>query len=344
MKPTNRSTFWIKLKHWEYWPWWLVYIPVFAYWLWCGLKARAIFYLSAANPGFEYGGIIGCSKKSILDKIQANLVPINIIITPAETSDEVIGNMAEAGLSFPVVIKPDVGERGFKVELIYHKEALSAYMADNEDVLIMQEYIDLPMEAGVFYYRLPDEEKGTVSSVVLKGLLAVEGDGKSSIHELMLRSERAKLQIGRLATEGKIDLNHVPDLNESIILEPIGNHNRGTTFLDGGHLINQRLIDIIDKISNNIEGFYYGRYDLRCNDEEALYQGDFKIMELNGSVSEPAHIYSPGFPMLEGYRILYQHWRILYTISRMNHKNGVPYMSFKTGLGALRKSRFTRKA
>ena len=159
MKPSNSSNFWIKLRHWEYWPWWVVYIPVFAYWLWCGLKARAIFYLSAANPGFEYGGIIGSSKKAILDKIPAEYVPTGILISSTASIDEIKISMKEAGLSFPVVVKPDVGERGFKVELMYNEGELHQYLIDNEDTLIMQEYIDLPMEVGVFYYRLPNEKR-----------------------------------------------------------------------------------------------------------------------------------------------------------------------------------------
>lgn len=343
MKSSNISNFWIKLRQWEYWPWWIVYIPVFAYWLWCGLKARAIFYLSAANPGFEYGGIIGSSKKTILDKIPAELVPTGILVTPTESIEDIIISMQETGLSFPVVVKPDVGERGFKVELINNEGELVLYLTDNDDTLIMQEYIDLPMEVGVFYYRLPNEDKGTVSSVVLKGLLKVAGDGKLSIQQLMMKNERAKLQINRLTEVGNIDLDYIPRKNEEILLEPIGNHNRGTTFLDGNHLINRQLIELFDSISKKIDGFYYGRFDIRCKDADALYKGEFKIMELNGSVSEPAHIYSPGFPLLKGYQVLYHHWRILYKISRMNHKNGVPYMSFRTGLSALRKSRFYRK-
>lgn len=344
MKSPNVTNFWIKLSHWEYWPWWVVYIPVFAYWFWCGLKARAIFYLSAANPGFEYGGVIGSSKKAILDKIPSALVPKGIIITATNSIENISFIMQEAGLNFPVVVKPDVGERGFKVELIKSEQELQHYIANNSDSLIMQEYIDLPLEAGIFYYRLPNEDKGTVSSIVLKGMLTVTGDGKSSIRELMMKSERARLQISRLTVVDNIDLDCIPVKDENIILEPIGNHNRGTTFLDGNHLINQQLIDVIDGISKNVDGFYYGRYDLRCKNEAALYAGDIKIMELNGSVSEPAHIYSPGFPILEAYRILYHHWRVLYKISKMNHKNGVPYMSFRTGLGAFKKSRFTRKA
>jgi hypothetical protein len=343
VKSSNSSNLWIKLRQWEYWPWWVVYIPVFAYWLWCGLKARAIFYLSAANPGIEYGGIIGSSKKTILDKIPAELVPTGILITNADSIDDILISMREVGLEFPVVVKPDVGERGFKVELIHNADELRLYLTDNEDTLIMQEYIDLPMEVGVFYYRLPNEDKGTVSSIVLKGLLSVTGDDTLSIRQLMMKSERAKLQINRLTEAGNIDLSYIPRKNEKILLEPIGNHNRGTTFLDGNYLINQKLIDFMDSLSHHIEGFYYGRYDLRCQDDEALYKGDVKVMELNGSVSEPAHIYSPGFSLLEGYRVLYHHWRILYKISRMNHKNGVPYMSFRTGLAALRKSRFMRQ-
>lgn len=343
MKLLNSSNFWIKLRQWEYWPWWVVYIPVFAYWLWCGLKARAIFYLSAANPGFEYGGIIGSSKKAILDKIPAEFVPTGLLIAPTDHIEDILIGMQEAGLQFPVVVKPDVGERGFRVELIHHETELQLYLTDNEDTLIMQEYIDSPMEVGVFYYRLPNEAKGTVSSIVLKDLLSVTGNDTLSIRQLMMKNERAKLQINRLAEVGNIDLDYIPRKNEEILLEPIGNHNRGTAFLDGNYLINQQLIDIIDRISHNIDGFYYGRYDLRCQDEKALYNGEIKVMELNGSVSEPAHIYSPGFPLLKAYRILYHHWRILYKISRINHKNGVPYMSFRTGLAAFRKSRFTRK-
>jgi ribosomal protein S6-L-glutamate ligase RimK-like protein len=342
VKPLISGNFWIKLRHWEYWPWYIVYVPVFIYWLWCGLKARAIFYLSAANPGFEYGGIIGSSKKAILNKIPKNLVPNGILIAAEITVDKVLREMDKSCLNFPVVVKPDIGERGFKVELIQNKHELEQYLKGSKDQLIMQEYIDLPMEAGIFYYRLPNEEKGVVSSVVLKALLVVTGDGKSSIHELMLRNERSRLQINRIVALGKIDLSYVPQNGEGILLEPIGNHVRGTKFVDGNYLINQKLIDIIDDISRNIEGFYYGRFDLRCKDEEALYAGVFKIMELNGSVSEPAHIYSPGFPLLEAYRVLLHHWRILYKISTMNHKNGVPYMSFRTGLRALGKSRFTR--
>jgi hypothetical protein len=343
VKSLFNSKFWIKVRHWEYWPWYFVYIPIFTYWLWCGIKARAIFYLSAANPGFEYGGIIGASKKAILDKFPSKLVPRSILVERSAYGDIILSKMAESSLGFPVVMKPDVGERGFNVELVKNGEELTQYLADSSGRLIIQEYVDLPLEAGVFYYRFPGEDKGTVSSIVIKGLLKVVGDGHSTIRELMQKIDRARLQIRRLEEADSVDLQSVPKLNQEVLLEPIGNHVRGTTFLDGCYLIDDKLIETFDSISKNIDGFYYGRFDLRCKDEKALKNGDFKVLELNGSASEPAHIYSPGFPLIEGYRILFIHWQVLYKISVMNHKQGVPYMSFRTGLNALKKSRFAKQ-
>ena len=343
MNSFSSSKFWIKLSHWEYWPWYVVYIPIFAYWLWCGIKARAIFYISAANPGFEYGGIVGASKKAILDKFPTDLIPLSILLERSNTVVDILTKMKAVNLSFPVVIKPDIGERGFNVELLRNEKELHNYLEKGSDSLIMQEYVDLPVEAGVFYYRYPGEKNGIVSSVVLKGLLKVLGDGKSTIKELMQISDRAKLQIERLEGVGIIDLEGIPEMGEEVLLEPIGNHVRGTTFLDGCYLIDDKLNDTFDAISQRIDGFYYGRFDLRCADEESLAQGNFKVLELNGSASEPAHIYSPGFPLFRGYKILFKHWRILYKISTMNHKLGVPYMSFRTGLKALKKSRFAKQ-
>ena len=344
MSSFTRSTFWIKLRHWEYWPWWLFYAPIFVYWLWCGLKVRAIFYISAANPGFEHGGIVSASKKAILDMLPPQLVPNGILINSTESAIRIIQVMESRNLNFPVVAKPDIGERGFRVELINTIDELIDYLPSNEEQIIIQEYIDLPLELGIFYIRIPDEESGTVTSVVIKGMMQVKGDGVSTIRQLMEKEDRSKLQINRLEALAIIDLRQIPKPDEVVLLEPIGNHNRGTAFLNGNHLINQRLIEVIDRLSCSIEGFYYGRYDLRCSDQEALYAGNFKILELNGSASEPAHIYAPGYPLYQGYKDLFFHWKLLYKISKMNHEKGVPYMPLLKGIAALKKSRFAKRS
>ena len=124
----------------------------------------------------------------------------------------------------------------------------------------------------------------------------------------------------------------------------IGNHCRGTTFFSGNHLINEHLISVFDKIALNIDGFYFGRFDIRCESVEELYQGEnFKILELNGAGSEPSHIYHPGFPLSSAYSVIFHHLSVLYRISKMNKQRGIPYMSFREGMKMVKKIRVYKK-
>jgi len=85
-------------------------------------------------------------------------------------------------------------------------------------------------------------------------------------------------------------------------------------------------------VSKKIDGFYFGRFDLRCKSIEALKQGEMKIMELNGAGAEPAHIYHPEASLWNAYKVLFTHWKAMYEISVINHKSGTPYLSFIEGI------------
>ena len=283
---------------------------------------------------------MGASKKMILDLIPDEYLPKTILINPGLKFSQIQESMSALDLSYPVILKPDVGERGHMVQLVSSDIELKQYLSTKTREILIQEYLDLPFEVGVFYYRLPDAECGTISSVVVKELLTVIGDDRSTLRELIRKKPRAKLQLKRLARKIGEKLEEVPTGGKVIHLEPIGNHNRGTAFLDGNHLINDELVAVFDKLSKQIDGFFYGRFDLRSRDSQALYNGDFKIMELNGAASEPAHIYSPNYPIAKGYRALFHHWKTLFQISKTNHKLGVPYMTWSDGLEAIKKSRF----
>ena len=60
------------------------------------------------------------------------------------------------------------------------------------------------------------------------------------------------------------DINRIPINIEKVLLEPIGNHCRGTRFINFNHVINEDLNTAFDKISLPIKGFYYGRFDLKA--------------------------------------------------------------------------------
>lgn len=338
-----KCSFFVKLRNWEYWPWYIVYIPIYFYWLLCGIKARSLWYISAVNPGFEYGGIIGASKSTIFQKTPSKYLPKSILVNSSISHEKILQWLNDSEIDFPLIFKPDIGERGFNVELVKNEQELFNYLQNAKRNIILQEYIKYPLELGIFYYRFPGEECGTISSIVEKDFLKITGDGTSTIRQLMKIEDRARLQIKRLERVSVTDLEIVPDYGKVILLEPIGNHVRGTVFLDGNHLINKALLEIFDNLSHEIEGFFYGRFDLKCKDLDALYNDDFKILEINGAASEPAHIYSPGYSIRLGYKVLFHHWKTLYLISKANHKKGVPYMTMVDAVKAIRKSRF-RKA
>jgi hypothetical protein len=121
-------------------------------------------------------------------------------------------------------------------------------------------------------------------------------------------------------------------MEKTIELVSIGNHCLGTKFLDGSHLINERLSQTFDTISKHIDGFYFGRFDLRCKSVEDLYAGNVKVMELNGCGAEPAHIYNPGYPIMRAVGELIAHWRNIFIISKENANRGIRYTTFKDAL------------
>lgn len=319
--------FWIRLRHWEYWPFELVYLPVFFYYLWLSLKARSFFFFSASNPSIITGGLWGESKWKILSAIADDYTPKTLFI-PTETHiDSILEQVAVQGLTYPIIAKPNVGERGWRVEKIGHWAHLVNYAQHRPGDFLIQEYVDEPLELGVFYYRMPGQKTGTISSIVQKEFLTIRGNGRHCIEELIRQNERAVLQLPTLYEKYGSRFHEIPAVGEVITLVPIGNHSKGTKFLNANHLITAQLTQVFDRISQSIDGFYYGRYDLRCRSVADLYAGKhIRIMELNGAGAEPAHIYHPGFSLWEAYRVLFHHWRVLYDISRENHRRGVPYM------------------
>jgi hypothetical protein len=165
-----------------------------------------------------------------------------------------------------------VGERGWKVEKLHNPAELAAYHAAMKAPYLIQEYVDYPIELGLFYYRFPGCATGHISSVVIKAFLTLTGDGASTVRELIMGSDRARLQYQTLHDRYAPLFDRVLPAGEAIQLVPIGNHSRGTKFLNGNHLINDKLVAVFDRISQSLDGFYYGRYDIRCRSLAELYR------------------------------------------------------------------------
>lgn len=304
-----------RYKHWEYYPWRLANIPVYAYWLWHAAKARHLFFFSNVNPAIPLGGAFGESKWDILRALPPAIVPKMILVHSGDSFEEVTERLCRAGIEFPLIAKPDVGERGFLVKKIERKEALHDHLSRWPVRFILQEFLELPVEASVLYHFAGSSSSSfSITSVCVKVFLTVNGDGSSTIRELMSREFRALLQLPRFERDFPELLDKVPSAGEEVLLEPVGNHARGTKFLNGNHLIGEEMLRSFEPICSQITGVRYARFDLKCASLKALQRGEFKVMELNGVLGEPAHIYDPSHGMLRAYRDLWRHWRIIYRL------------------------------
>jgi hypothetical protein len=324
-----RSKFFIKLRAWEYWPVGVVQLPLFFLWIWYAIRERSPFYFSASNPSILTGGMVGESKYEVLKLIPDHLKPKTILIRYPETVTNITKTMAAHGLTLPVIFKPDLGLRGWMVRKIKNEEDIIRYLSEIKTDFIVQEFVDHPLEFGVFYVRFPSEKNGFVNSITAKEFLFVTGDGTKTLRELILGKDRAKLQWSTLSKLYEDRLNEILPAGQKQELISIGNHCLGTTFLNYNHLITEKLNSSFDTISKQIDGFYFGRYDLRCLSQEDLENGRVKIMELNGCGAEPSHIYHPGSSLTTGIKTLIDYWSNMYRVSKENNRRGIPYLTYR---------------
>jgi hypothetical protein len=306
-------------------------------WLWYSLRERSFFYFSASNPGILSGGMMGESKYEVLSLVPEEVKPKTILIKKSSTLEELAQQLSKNNLGFPLIFKPDLGERGWMVRRINNEVEAAQYLSEIKIDFIAQELVELPLEFGVYYVRFPNEGKGRVNSITAKEFLSVKGDGKKTLQELIMANDRALLQFETLAEKYGSRMQEILPTGKEEVLVSIGNHCLGTKFLNANHQITPTLSDSFDRISKRIKGFYFGRYDLRCATIADLEKGNVKIVELNGCGAEPSHIYHPDASLLKGVKDLITHWQNLYRVSRENHQLGVAYLSFQEGRSIYKK-------
>jgi membrane protein DedA with SNARE-associated domain len=315
--------------HWEFWPAWLFYIPVGAYYVWLAIRYHSFSLPTSANPGIATGGFIGESKYEILQQLRqtdTNLVADAYLIEGSTTTDRLLSLHRvcyEHKLTLPFILKPDIGQRGNGVRLICSLREAFEYLSELEAPLILQRYVAGPYEVGVFYYRLPGESRGQIFSITEKLFPTITGDGVRTVAQLVLADPRASLISRRYLRRFAERKNEILPEGEVLKLVETGNHAQGCIFRDGDHLWSKALVRRIDNISRSLPGFYIGRYDIRYDNERDFRDGrNFKVVELNGASSEATSIYDARTSLRSAYRVLFRQWRLVFTIGAANRACG----------------------
>ncbi len=332
MKKLLRNPFFIRLKNWEYWNSNIVYAPIFPYWLWLSLKARSFYFLTAANPRIKNGGFIMESKRDVYDLLPEEYYPATLRFEAGDTVKTILAAMKANGINYPFIAKPDIGERGLGVKKINNEADLIDYVHTMPVAFLVQAFVPYEKEVGIFYCKLPGSPNGYISGIVNKEPVTVTGDGVTTLRTLVKNNDRYLLQLSAIEAMHPHLMDTVIDAGKELVLVPYGNHSRGSKFTDETFRVTTNLTATIDRICKQIPEFYYGRLDIRFEDWDALERGEmFSIIEVNGSGSEPTHIYDPQHSIFFAWQEIIKHWRVLYAISDANNKRGIPYITMAEG-------------
>lgn len=307
----------------------IYYTPVFIDYFRHAVRLRNLRYPLVVNPGIALSGLVGEKKSEILQKIAIGSYPKTLLLSPSEP-------LPETFAPFPLVAKPNQGERGMGVRLLRDREDWQAYHRRAPREYIVQAFTPGPFEVGVLFYRR--EGVFHVSSIGIKVRAEVAGDGISMVQELAQRIPRFRKQIERLKEqEISVPWDYVPAKDEIVPLDEIRNHRRGAEFRDGRNLISDELKKALACLIPESSGILYGRADLRCPSPEALREGkEIAIVEVNGITGEPAEIYDPGMRFLESLKILRGHWDIVAELAENALKEGATPPSWHEVFSVLR--------
>jgi hypothetical protein len=311
-----------RIARWEFWPSWAIYLPLIPYLIWLSMRhwrTGGPLTCTRVNPGIPLGGIVGESKWDILQLLpRESIVPTSLIL-PGPTERRVAELetvIRDSAWTWPIVLKPDVGERGRGVRVIGDISEAMRYLRAEPRAVLAQAHHPGPFEAGVFYIRHPNESRGRIFSITDKRFPSVIGDGRSTIRTLIWHHPRLRAQSKAILHGQGGCAERVPEAGREIRVGDIGNHCRGAMFLDGADLITTELTEAIDDIGRHTEGFYFGRFDVRYESTALLKRGQgFRIVELNGLLSESTNIYDPCTSFWRAQRVLREQWRLAFEIS-----------------------------
>ncbi|MFM9996446.1 MAG: alpha/beta fold hydrolase [Phycisphaerales bacterium] len=340
----------------EFWPALVMYLPLAPHFLRLSIRHRGPLVFTACNPGIPGGGgIIGESKKAILDGIAGmdDAVLASEFIQADDNADRRAARALDAVASrpalggYPLILKPDSGYRGFAVRLARSERDVRAYFAEMTAPAIVQRYHPGPEECGILWARRPDrafenngQPAGFIFSICRKDFPVITGDGRRSLADLIHAHPRFRFQAGVFLERWARERTRVLAPGERLRLAEAGNHCQGTLFRDGADLITPALEARIGAIARRFSGgppggggpglLDIGRFDVRYESDDALREGHgLAILELNGTTGESTNIYDPERSALWAYRVLAAQWTLMYALGQQRRRAGFPPVTLR---------------
>lgn len=317
----------------EFWPTWLMYLPVALMWILWSIRHRSMTLPLLANPRIYLSGMVGGSKAEVMGqargKCAERILPWILLTKNADyislQVNAALDQLAAKNISLPFVCKPDTGCRGAGVKLVKDVDSFTQIMAQYPQGagIILQQLASYTDEVGIFYVREPHTSSGNVVSLTFKNRPQVVGDGKSTVSELVMKNPRAARLSALYASRNQSVWNEVLAQGQRHSLLFSASHCRGAVFLDGRRHITAQLTRAINLLMEDLPEFHYGRMDIKFKDIASLEAGEtLEIVEINGASSEAIHIWDKDARLLAAFKTLLWQYRTLFQFGRLIRQKG----------------------
>lgn len=326
--PSLRAT-----SFFEFWPTWIMYLPVGLLWLCLSIRYRSLTVALLANPSLHLAGMVGVSKSALMrqarDPAKTAILPwvsYNVNGVCAQQQAQACLALAlELHIYLPFVCKPEIGCRGVGVKYVKTIEQLADIIKTYPigAGLICQQLASWEPEVGIFYVRDPYTNTCTIPSMTLKTLPRVTGDGVHTLQELISKDARAGGLAHLYFERHRLQWHEIPAANEEIQLVFSASHSKGAIFTDARHHITAKLTAAIENMMQGLPDFYYGRLDVKFKDLQALKNGEsLEVIEINGASAEPIHIWDKDAKLSDAVRSLLWQYTQLFKIGAYHRKKG----------------------
>jgi len=334
---------------WNSCPWPVQFLPVITKFY------REWGKINAVNPALSgFSGLMGMSKMEVNNRLNEKFRPRNLFFEELPKSREILEKVFvdkyKTALNYPVIFKPNIGERSSGVNFV-RADQIDEFLAENQDLsgIIFEEFVATDAEFGLSWIRNPKTEIIEIISLVQKNTPRVIGDGQKKLRELITK-KCAELFLDK-SREIKILAGFSDaELDEKIVGEKnivrTASVSYGTSFekISLNSIQNKKLIELVSKFLDNFAGIYAGRFDIKANNVSELLEKKCSILEMNGVGGTPLEIYDNNLSVDEKYEVLFDYFSRIFVVADANiaDERGEKITKFD-GLKILSKNFFGQK-
>jgi len=343
---------WRRMTCWEFWPAWLAQLRLVTAWWKLGRQSGGFLVFTCANPDFPSGGFIGAAKSVWLRALSDahSAVPSWTLLpaAPAASTVTAVHRAAtleawrvEAGLTWPVLLKRDVGGQGRGVSLCHSPEEARGYFVDNLCAVVAQQYV-AGVEFSVWFARDLGVREGRILAVSEAQFPAVVGDGQRTLERLILSDDVALSRGQIFLTKFAARVADIPAAGEVINLSDLAQPADGAYALDAtAELVTPELTAAINALARHLSDFHFGKFQIRCPSREDFRAGkNLRVIGVAGVKAAGSAIRDPRRTVAEACAQTLRQWETCFTIGTALYRRGIKPARWKTVLRGWFQARF----